>query len=237
MGAYILRRVLLMIPTLFGIMAISFVLIQFAPGGPVEQVIAASPAGRRFRRPALRRRGGRRQQQNIEMQGGEGVEISRRAGPRPGIHRQAGKAVRLRQAAARTLRQDDVGLCALRFRRELFRDIKVIDLIIEKMPVSISLGLWITLLSYLISIPLGIRKAVEGRLAFRRLDQRRGHRRLRHPRLPVRHPADDPVRRRQSFSASGRLRLLPAARPDLGELDQLSLAARSSTISGTCRCR
>ena len=72
------------------------------------------------------------------------------------------------------------------FGDSYFRDISVLDLILEKMPVSISIGLWITLLSYLISIPLGIRKAVQGRLDLRHLDQRRGHRRLRHPGLPVR---------------------------------------------------
>ena len=58
------------------------------------------------------------------------------------------------------------------FGESYFRDISVLDLIVEKMPVSISLGLWMTLLSYPISIPLGIRKAVQGRLALRHLDQR-----------------------------------------------------------------
>ena len=101
MGAYILRRILLMIPTLFGIMAITFAVIQFAPGGPVEQVIAK-----------LTNQGG---SDRIGGGGGDAggsqcrcrrrrqVEISRRAGARSGVHRQAGKAVRLRQAAARAL--------------------------------------------------------------------------------------------------------------------------------------
>src|SRR5580700_5173661 len=99
MTAYIIRRILFMIPTVFGIMLVSFVVVQFAPGGPVERVIAqlsGSDTGatsrisgssgdfgaRRHARPA-----GRRQ-----------LEISRRPGARPGIHQKPGKAVRLRQA-------------------------------------------------------------------------------------------------------------------------------------------
>ena len=88
----------------------------------------------------------------------------------------------------------------------------MLQLIKEKLPVSISLGIWMTLLTYLISIPLGIRKAVRGRLALRRLDLGRHHRRLCDPGLPVRDPADRPVRRRLV------LRLVPAARADLGQL-------------------
>ncbi len=82
------------------------------------------------------------------------------------------------------------------FGKSYFRDTTVLQLIKEKLPVSISLGIWMTLLTYLISIPLGIRKAVAGRLALRRLDLGRHHRRLRDPGLPVRDPADHPVRRR-----------------------------------------
>ena len=88
----------------------------------------------------------------------------------------------------------------------------MLQLIKEKLPVSMSLGIWMTLLTYLISIPLGIRKAVRGRLALRRLDLGRHHHRLRHPGLPVRDPAHHPVRRRLV------LRHVSAARADLGQL-------------------
>ena len=233
MGAYILRRILLMIPTLFGIMAISFAVIQFAPGGPVEQVIAkltgqggdattASRGGGGDGRAAATLRRGRR----------DLVEISRRAGARPRIHRQAGKAVRLRQAAARALRPDAVELCPLRFRRELFprhlgarpdpREDAGVDL---ARPVDHA-----ALLPDL--DPARHPQGGQGRLGLRRLDQRRRHRRLRHSRLPVRHPADGAVCRRLV------LRLVPAARPDLGQFrPAFAGRRRSSTISGTWPCR
>jgi hypothetical protein len=88
-----------------------------------------------------------------------------------------------------------VELHPLRFRQSYFRDVSVIDLIKEKMPVSISLGLWMTLLLR-ISIPLGIAQGGARRLALRRLDQRGHHHRLCDSGLPVRHPADRAVRRR-----------------------------------------
>ncbi len=83
------------------------------------------------------------------------------------------------------------------FGKSFFRDQSVVSLMISKMPVSISLGLWTTLLVYLISIPLGIRQGGARRLAVRRLDQFRGDHGQRHPRLSVCHPADRAVRRRQ----------------------------------------
>jgi microcin C transport system permease protein len=162
MGAYILRRILLMIPTLFGIMAISFVVVQFAPGGPVEQVIA-----------------------RLTNQGGDSGD---RLGGGGGGHAIAGGGfdaagdVNSKYRGAQGLDPEFIaklekqfgfdrpplerfGLMLWNYARfdfgdSYFRDISVVDLILEKMPVSISIGLWITLLSYLISIPLGIRKAV-----------------------------------------------------------------------------
>ena len=81
------------------------------------------------------------------------------------------------------------------FGKSYFRDVSVLQLIKEKLPVSISLGIWMTLLTYLISIPLGIRKAVNDGIEVRRLDERRACRRLRDPWLSVRGAAADPVRR------------------------------------------
>jgi microcin C transport system permease protein len=162
MGAYVLRRLLLMIPTLFGIMAISFAVIQFAPGGPVEQVIAritgqggdatdrisgggASDAG-----PGAFDAGG---EANSRYRGAQGLdpEFIERLEKQFGFDRPP--LERFGMMLWNYARFD--------FGESYFRDISVLDLILEKMPVSISIGLWITLLSYLISIPLGIRKAVK----------------------------------------------------------------------------
>ena len=186
MGAYILRRILLMIPTLFGIMAISFAVIQFAPGGPVEQVIAKlTEPGRRPRPQSAAAEA--TPAAAISMSAGEVSSKYRGAqGLDPGIHRQAREAVRLRQAAARTLRHDAVELCPLRFRRQLFprhlgarpdpREDAGVDL---DRPVDHA-----AVLSDL--DPARHPQGGQGRLHLRRLDQRRRHRRLRHSRLPVR---------------------------------------------------
>ncbi|MHB2266619.1 microcin C ABC transporter permease YejB [Aliihoeflea sp. PC F10.4] len=161
MGAYILRRLLLMIPTLLGIMAVSFIVIQFAPGGPVEQVIA-----------------------NVTGQGGGasdrlsggGSDFQFDSGGESGYRGAQGLDPEFIAQLERQFGFDKpplerFGLMIWNYSRfdfgeSYFRDITVIDLILEKMPVSISLGLWITLISYLISIPLGIRKAVSDGSAF-----------------------------------------------------------------------
>ncbi|MDR7033406.1 microcin C ABC transporter permease YejB [Mesorhizobium sp. BE184] len=162
MGAYILRRILLMIPTLFGIMAISFAVIQFAPGGPVEQVIAN-----------LTNQGG---DSGDRLGGGGGGDLA------GGGFDASGGDVNSKYRGAQGLDPEFIaklekqfgfdkpplerfGMMLWNYLRfdfgdSYFRDVSVVDLILEKMPVSISLGLWITLISYLISIPLGIRKAV-----------------------------------------------------------------------------
>src|SRR5690554_2779647 len=153
MGAYLLRRLLLIVPTLFGILLVNFVLTQFLPGGPVEQIIAqlegeAAATGR------ITGGGG-------EVLGGGGSSEYRGAQGLPPefiaeLERQFGfdkpPLERFGLMLWNYLRFD--------FGESYFRDISVVDLILEKMPVSISLGLWMTLLSYGISIPLGIRKAV-----------------------------------------------------------------------------
>ncbi|SFZ86681.1 microcin C transport system permease protein [Devosia enhydra] len=163
MGAYIVRRLLLMIPTVLGIMAISFVVVQFAPGGPVEQVLAqisGSSSGALGRVTGTA--GGDFEGQSAATPSPQG-EASQYRGSRglspefvASIERQFGfdrpPLERFGKMLWDYLRFD--------FGRSYFRDIAVVDLIIEKMPVSISLGLWMTLLSYGISIPLGIAKAV-----------------------------------------------------------------------------
>lgn len=165
MGAYILRRLLLMIPTILGIMAISFAVIQFAPGGPVEQVIAqltgqAGDATDRFSGGGGDLGGGDDIGNTIEGSGSSNSKYRGAQGLDPefiaDLERQFGfdkpPLQRFGLMIWNYLRFD--------FGDSYFRDISVIDLIIEKMPVSISLGLWITLISYIISIPLGIKKAV-----------------------------------------------------------------------------
>ncbi|MEL6818913.1 MAG: microcin C ABC transporter permease YejB [Pseudomonadota bacterium] len=165
MGAYIARRLLLMIPTIFGIMAISFIIIQFAPGGPVEQVIAqltgqGGDATERFTggggdvdfgaEPGDSFEGG---VTSSQYRGAQGLDPEFIAD----LERQFGfdkpPLERFGSMLWDYLRFD--------FGESYFRDITVIDLIIEKLPVSVSLGLWITFISYAISIPLGISKAVK----------------------------------------------------------------------------
>src|SRR5690554_7246264 len=159
MGAYILRRILLMIPTVFGIMAISFLITQFAPGGPVEQALAnlsgqntsmverisGSDAGDFAAQPT-------QQQGGSAYRGSQGLppELVERIEKQFGFDKPP--LERFVTMIGNYLRFD--------FGRSYFRDISVIDLVLEKMPVSISLGLWLTLIAYGVSIPLGIRKAV-----------------------------------------------------------------------------
>ena len=105
MTAYIIRRILFMIPTLFGIMLVSFVVVQFAPGGPVERVIAQlsgsdTGATSRISGSPGGDFGARGQAQGASRLDAVDLEISRRAGPRSGIHQEPRKAVRLRQAGA-----------------------------------------------------------------------------------------------------------------------------------------
>lgn len=156
MGTYILRRLLLIIPTLFGIMLINFLIIQAAPGGPVEQTLARlqgldSGVESRF--------GGSQMEARVESQsefqyrGAQGLdpELVARIERLYGFDKPLGERFWL---MLKNYAQFDFG-------DSFFRDRSVIDLILEKMPVSISLGLWSTLIIYLISIPLGIRKAIK----------------------------------------------------------------------------
>ncbi|MGH6953007.1 MAG: microcin C ABC transporter permease YejB [Alphaproteobacteria bacterium] len=163
MLAYVARRLLLIIPTLFGIMVINFIIVQAAPGGPVEQLIA-------------------------QIQG-TGVELTARiAGSGQGEVAGSGRAPASRDSGAGTYRgargldpelikeiERQFGFdkpvherfvvmmrnyAAFDFGESFFRNRKVVELVLDKMPVSISLGVWTTFLVYLIAIPLGIAKAV-----------------------------------------------------------------------------
>lgn len=166
MAAYILKRFLLMIPTLFGIMAITFVIIQFAPGGPVEQVIAKLSGNSISATERISGSGGdfgSVGENNLEQSGQADPINSRYRGAQgldPEFIRQLEKDFGFDKPPIERFFSMLWNYVRFDFGNSYFRDVSVIDLIKEKMPVSISLGLWMTLISYGISIPLGISKAV-----------------------------------------------------------------------------
>jgi microcin C transport system permease protein len=166
MTAYIVRRLLFMIPTLLGILLVSFLVVQFAPGGPVERVIAqlsGSDTGATSR-----------------VSGSQSGDFSARGQAQGGSQIDAGSS---KYRGAQGLDPEFIkslekqfgfdkpayqrfGLMLWNFIRfdfgkSYFRDVQVLELVKEKLPVSMSLGIWMTLITYLISIPLGIRKAVQ----------------------------------------------------------------------------
>jgi len=161
MGAYILRRLLLMIPTMFGIMAISFVVVQFAPGGPVERVIAQLSGQGGDAMDRLSGGGGDLGQGNNFDSGAANSRYRGAQGLDPQFIASLEKQFGFDKPPLERFGQMLWNYLRFDFGRSYFRDIGVLDLIREKMPVSISLGLWLTLLSYAISIPLGIRKAIK----------------------------------------------------------------------------
>lgn len=153
MGAYILRRLLLIIPTLIGIMIINFALIQFVPGGPIEQILSnLEGEGDAF--------------DSISGGGDAGIDTGgdeRYQGARglpPEFIEELEKQFGFDKPPLERFLNMMWDYLRFDFGESYFRSVGVIDLVIEKMPVSITLGLWSTLLAYMISIPLGIRKAV-----------------------------------------------------------------------------
>ncbi|MGL3608780.1 microcin C ABC transporter permease YejB [Rhizobium sp. G187] len=159
MTAYILRRLLLMVPTIIGIMGISFVVVQFAPGGPVEQVIAQL-SGQGDSADARLSGGGDMLGQTNGMDEG-GSRYRGAQGLDPDLIAKLEKQFGFDKPPAERFLEMMWNYIRFDFGESFFRNTSVIDLIIEKMPVSISLGVWVLLISYAISIPLGIRKAVK----------------------------------------------------------------------------
>jgi len=161
MGAYVLRRLFLLIPTLFAIMLVNFAVVQIVPGGPVERVLA------QIDRTAV--------SATARVSGGGGETVGGAQGPGGGS---SGKSYRGAQGLDPAFIQQlekQFGLdkpaperfwlmmksyLRFDFGKSFFRDRSVMALVLEKLPVSISLGVWTTLLTYWISIPLGIAKAV-----------------------------------------------------------------------------
>jgi microcin C transport system permease protein len=160
MGAYILRRLALIAPTLFGIMLINFVVIQFAPGGPVEQVIAELTAVGGGATERFSGGGGDVTAGASGASGGEGSGYRGAQGLDPAFIAQIEKQFGFDRPPAERFLLMLWNYLRFDFGDSYFRSASVVELIIQKMPVSITLGLWTTLLAYLVSIPLGIAKAV-----------------------------------------------------------------------------
>lgn len=163
MTSYIIRRFLLLIPTLWAIITLNFFIVQIAPGGPVEQAIATIELGEKsgFGSGAADMTGGNltlTAKSEQKYQGGRGLDpevieaIKKRFGFDKPLHQ----------------RYFDMLWSYIRFDfgDSLFRGASVMTLIKQSLPVSISLGLWSMLITYLISIPLGIKKAVRNGSAF-----------------------------------------------------------------------
>ena len=156
MAAYIFRRLLLIIPTLFGIMVLNFAIIQFIPGGPVEQAIAKLEnldAG-------FDLLGGSAGDAGISASDGETGYKGR-----IGLSEDFIEDLRIQYGLDKPVMERFwlmmKNYLVFDFGESHFRSIKVVDLVLEKMPVSITIGLWSTLIAYMVSIPLGIRKAVK----------------------------------------------------------------------------
>ena len=159
MTAYIIRRLLLIIPTLIAIMVVNFVVIHVAPGGPVEQIIAQVTGEGADITERVTRSGTGESTVKIDQgptasgkyRGAQGLdpefieELEKRFGFDKPLHERFFNMMR--------------NYLTFDFGESFFRDRDVVDLVIDKMPVSISLGVWTTLLVYLICIPLGIAKA------------------------------------------------------------------------------
>ncbi len=158
MGGYLLRRLALMLPTLFGIILINFTVVQFAPGGPVEQALSE-----------LRGRGGgvlervtggagEVRQADPTLRGAQGID--------PAVVEEIKRAFGFDKPAHVRFWEMLTGYLRFDLGQSLFQGRGVAELIFEKLPVSVSLGLWSTLIIYLVSIPLGIRKAVRDGSSF-----------------------------------------------------------------------
>jgi len=165
MTAYIIRRILFMIPTLLGIMLVSFAVVQFAPGGPVERVIAqlsgsdtgatsriSGSAGGDFGSRGAQP-GGAAGEMNSKYRGAQGLD--------PEFIKSLEKQFGFDKPAHERFLLMLWNFTTFDFGKSYFRDVSVLQLVKEKLPVSMSLGIFMTLLTYLISIPLGIRKAVQ----------------------------------------------------------------------------
>ena len=152
MGAYIIKRLLLILPTLFGIMVVNFAIIQFAPGGPVEQAIAQATG-----------LGGMSSTASVSSAGTMGPSqhtYTGDSGLDPALVADLEKQFGFDKPAHVRFFNMMVNYLTLDFGHSYFQDRPVVELVLERLPVTMSLGLWTLLAIYMISIPLGIQKAV-----------------------------------------------------------------------------
>ncbi|PPR46699.1 MAG: Inner membrane ABC transporter permease protein YejB [Alphaproteobacteria bacterium MarineAlpha5_Bin8] len=162
MTAYILRRLILLIPTLFGIMLLNFAIVQVVPGGPVEQMIAQM-TGTAVESTARFSGDNSESLNNFDSSNASNLDSKYRGaqGLDPDIIEEIEKMYGMDKPAHIRFFIMMRDYLTFNFGESFFRDQKVVNLVLDKLPVSISLGLWTTLLVYLISIPLGIRKAIK----------------------------------------------------------------------------
>ena len=159
---YILKRLLLIIPTLFGILTVNFIIIQAAPGGPVEKAIAQIKGNDVSLTERFTSSGGEQKQSeqksfqvnnsDSKYRGSQGID--------PDLIKELEKEQGFDKPPVERFFLMVKNFLVFDFGESFYKDKKVVDLIKEKLPVSISLGLWTTLIIYLISIPLGIKKAI-----------------------------------------------------------------------------
>ena len=162
MLAYFIRRLLLIIPTLFGIMVVNFAIVQLAPGGPVEQIIAriqgtAVEATERFSASS-----GEIQQQGTDVQRAAAGFESKYRGARgldPEIIAEIERMVGFDKPLHKRFFLMIGNYATFNFGDSFFQDRSVVSLVLDKMPVSITIGLWTTLFTYIIAVPLGVAKA------------------------------------------------------------------------------
>jgi microcin C transport system permease protein len=160
MGAYILKRLLLMIPTLLGVMLLTFAVIQFVPGGPVERIIAQMEGN-----------GG---DADARLNGGGAENLGDKTGSNyrgakgldPEFIKKLEKQFGFDKPPAERFLLMISNYARFDFGDSYFRSKSILSLIAEKLPVSISLGLWILIVTYAVSIPLGIRKAIKDGSSF-----------------------------------------------------------------------
>jgi microcin C transport system permease protein len=162
---YIIRRLVLIVPTLFAIMLINFLIVQTAPGGPIEQIIAeltgeGADITQRVTQAGAPEVRGQASQPGVAAQTGATSTYRGAQGLDPEFIRQLEEQFGFDRPLHERFFKMIGSYIRFDFGESYFRDRSVVDLVIDKMPVSISLGLWTTLIVYLISIPLGIAKAV-----------------------------------------------------------------------------
>jgi microcin C transport system permease protein len=162
MIAYAIRRILLMIPTLFAIMVVNFVIIQAAPGGPVQQMIAKLKGNAVS--ATARVTGGTNE--TAPARGSESSFYRGAQGIDPALIKQLVHEYGFDKPPLERFELMMRNYLTFNFGNSFFQDRSVVSLIQSKLPVSISIGLWTTLITYLVSIPLGIRKAVKDGTSF-----------------------------------------------------------------------